>query len=117
MRVSVDKRVSIFALVGHTFWAFIKQYVVDGRFLQGSYGLIYALLFTQYTFNKYAILYDLSHNRAENAFLQQQKALTTLSPITIANKTSTLSVVMIVKNEARHLADCLKSIADIADLD
>lgn len=39
-------------------WAFVKQYFIDGRFLQGRYGLIYALIFCHYTFNKYLFLWQ-----------------------------------------------------------
>ena len=96
-------------------WAFIKQYIIDGRFLQGKYGLIYSLFFTQYTFNKYAILYDLTHNQAEAAFLQSVKLAKNLQPIDLSNKKSTLSLVMILKNESKHLSACLETVKDLVD--
>ena len=67
-------------------WAFIKQYLLDGRFLQGRYGLIYSLFFTQYTFNKYACLYDLTHNQAEHAFLHSVAMAQNLKPIDVSQK-------------------------------
>lgn len=97
------------------FWAFFKQYLIDGRFLQGRYGLIYSLLFTQYTFNKYAILYDLTHNQAEHAFLKSFEMTKNLKPIDLSHKKSTLSLVMILKNESKHLKACLDTIYDIVD--
>ena len=97
------------------FWAFFKQYLVDGRFLKGKYGLIYSLLFTQYTFNKYAILYDLTHNQADKAFLQSVAMAKNLQPVDLSHKKSTLSLVMILKNESKHLAACLDTVHDIVD--
>ena len=109
------KTTSIFSIITHTYWAFIKQYVVDGRFLKGRYGFVYSLLFTQYTFNKYAILYDLKHNQAEQAFQESLSISKTLRPIDQDLKKSTVSLVMIAKNEARHLAACLDTVHDIVD--
>ena len=97
------------------FWAFFKQYFVDGRFLQGRYGLIYSLMFTQYTFNKYAILYDLTHNQAEQAFLKSVEFTKNLTPIDLTDKKSTLSLVMICKNESKHLKACLDTVHDLVD--
>ncbi|MDO4700409.1 MAG: glycosyltransferase family 2 protein [Moraxella sp.] len=102
-------------IVLNPLWAFFKQYLFDGRFLQGRYGLLYALLFSQYTFNKYACLYDLSHNQAKTAFLNSVDMAKKLQPIDLSNKKSTLSLVMIVKNESKHLKVCLDTVHDIAD--
>ncbi|ELA08051.1 glucosyltransferase Lgt3 [Moraxella macacae 0408225] len=96
-------------------WAFIKQYFIDGRFLQGSYGLMYSLFFTQYTFNKYAIFFDLSHNQANAAFLHSTALTKNLQPVDLSDKKSTLSLVMIVKNESKHLSACLQTAKDLAD--
>lgn len=109
------KTVSIFSVILHAWWAFIKQYIIDGRFLKGKYGFVYSLLFTQYTFNKYAILYDLKHNRAEQAFIESVELVRSLQSLDLSNKKSTLSLVMIVKNEAKHLAACLDTVQDIVD--
>lgn len=96
-------------------WAFIKQYLMDGRFLQGRYGLIYSLLFSQYTFNKYAILYDLEHNQADQAFSRSVELAKYLEPVDLSQKKSTLSLVMIVKNESKHLPACLQTVRDLVD--
>ena len=109
------KSVGILSIFFHTIWAFFKQYFLDGRFLMGKYGFVYALLFTQYTFNKYAILYDLKNNTAEETFqksLQDQKKI---KVIDLSSKKSTVSLVMIAKNESRHLAACLETVHDIVD--
>lgn len=109
------KNVSIFSVILHAKWAFIKQYLIDGRFLKGRYGFIYSLLFTQYTFNKYAILYDLENNQAEQAFQESINLYKNLVPIDKYNKKSTLSLVMICKNESKHLSACLETVKDIVD--
>ncbi|MDO4223900.1 MAG: glycosyltransferase family 2 protein [Acinetobacter sp.] len=109
------KKGKLSKVIFNPLWAFIKQYIIDGRFLQGRYGLIYSLFFTQYTFNKYAIWYDLSHNRAEHAFLQSVDMAKNLQAIDLSAKKSTLSLVMIVKNESKHLAACLETVKDLVD--
>lgn len=109
------KSASILSIFFHTVWAFFKQYFLDGRFLMGKYGFVYALLFTQYTFNKYAILYDLKNNTAEQTFqksLQDQKMI---KAVNLSDKKSTVSLVMIAKNESRHLAACLDTVHDLVD--
>lgn len=57
------RKIGIGTLIGHSLWAFIQSYLIEGRFLKGKYALIYCILYAQYTFNKYAILY--SQNRYE----------------------------------------------------
>lgn len=114
-RFQRGKTVSLGSVILHAWGAFFKQYVVDGRFLKGRYGFIYSLLFTQYTFNKYAILYDLYHNQAEKKFLEYKEINEQLQPITFKNKQSTLSLAIILKNESRHLADCLDTVHDLVD--
>lgn len=56
-----NKKTNILAIMGHSFWNFLRVYFLEGRFLLGTYGLIYACIFTQYTFNKYVILYHLNN--------------------------------------------------------
>lgn len=115
-RFNRGKSTSSFTILLHAFWAFIKQYIVDGRFLKGRYGFLYSLIFAQYTFNKYAILYDLHHNNAEGKFVAEHQALQNLTSIELGTeKRSTLSLVIILKNESRHLADCLDSVVDLVD--
>ncbi|OAV02089.1 MULTISPECIES: glycosyltransferase family 2 protein [Moraxella] len=114
-RHAQGKTSKFYKVVLNPLWAFVKQYVIDGRFLQGRYGLIYSLMFSQYTFNKYACLYDLSHNQAEQAFLNSVAMTKNLQPIDLSQKKSTLSLVMICKNESKHLKACLDTVHDIAD--
>lgn len=52
------KKSSLLKIISNPLWQFIRQYWIDGRFLQGRYGLIYSLIFTQYTFNKYLFLWQ-----------------------------------------------------------
>lgn len=61
-RVGKGKKSAYSTIVFHTFFSFIKQYIIDGRFLSGKTGLVYAFLFMSYTFNKYAMLYDYQNN-------------------------------------------------------
>lgn len=60
------KTANLFKVLANPIWQFVRQYLLDGRFLQGRYGLIYSLIFSQYTFNKYLFLYQLSHSRTNN---------------------------------------------------
>ena len=113
------KRVSPFGVWLRSFWAFFKQYFADGRFLRGSSGWVYAWLFAQYTFNKYALLCDRNTRPQSYAADFQPHAVNVRTlPLTAppAGKNPyPLSVVMIVKNEARHLPACLAAVRDIAD--
>lgn len=59
-RHAQGKKGKLSKVILNPLWAFVKQYVFDGRFLKGKHGLIYAIMFSQYTFNKYAILYELT---------------------------------------------------------
>lgn len=114
-RHQCGKKNSAASLVINPVWAFVKQYLFDGRFLKGRYGLVYAMLFAQYTFNKYACLYDLSHNQADAAYARATESAAQTETIVIENKKSSLSLVMIVKNEAKHLENCLKTVHDLCD--
>ncbi|PID66176.1 MAG: hypothetical protein CR975_04175 [Gammaproteobacteria bacterium] len=57
---SHHKKTNIFSIIGHSFWAFVKTFIIEGRFLLGGKGFLYSSLFAQYTFNKYVVLYDLN---------------------------------------------------------
>lgn len=114
-RYPKGKKVSILSIFVRSFWAFFKQYIIDGRFLMGRYGLVYSAMFAQYTFNKYAILYDLIENKAEQAFKQSLIDTEQQTTLDAQMKQSTVSLVMIVKNEARHLAACLDTVKDLVD--
>lgn len=118
-------------------WAFIKQYLADGRFLRGRTGWVYACLFAQYTYNKYALLYD--HNRRPQSYTADYQPHTVNIHTLTDDATAplphgggdggegskqgdkpaatryTLSVVLITQNESRHLPACLASIQGIAD--
>ena len=94
------RKISFYKVIFNPIWAFIKQYLIDGRFLKGKYGLIYSLLFMQYTFNKYAILYDLTYNKTEQAFIKSLEIAENLQPVDVSKKQSSLSLVMIVKMKA-----------------
>ncbi|MDO5090908.1 MAG: glycosyltransferase family 2 protein [Cardiobacteriaceae bacterium] len=117
-RAARGKNVSPIGVLLRSLWAFLKQYFADGRFLQGRHGWIYAWLFAQYTFNKYALLNDMrcrpQSYRAD--FEPHDINRHHLPPRPPApNNPHPLSAVLIVKNEARHLPACLASIADLAD--
>ncbi len=117
-RQRLGKSVTFYKILLNPFWAFFKQYFIDGRFLQGRYGLVYSLLFSHYTFNKYAIAYDLANSRAEAAWQAGHAAVKALPPFDNDEKDdrqATLSLVMIVQNEEKQLADCLASAADLVD--
>lgn len=118
-RHAQNKKIPFYKVIANPLWAFIKQYTIDGRFLQGKYGFIYACLFSQYTFNKYAILYDMNRQPKSYQADFQPHTITYHKlpklPEKITDKTSTLSVVMIVKNEQKHLPACLHNIYAIAD--
>lgn len=60
------KKSSLLKIISNPLWQFIRQYWIDGRFLQGRYGLIYSLIFTQYTFNKYLFLWQYNQRIKNN---------------------------------------------------
>ncbi len=109
------QRSNFWRICGHTVGAFLKQYFIDRRFLCGRYGLIYSHLFAQYTFNKYALLYD--RNRRPDSYRAdyQPHGPVQPRPVSLKNHRHSLSVVLITKNEERQLAQCLDSLVDIAD--
>ena len=117
-RAARGKNVSPVGVLARSLWAFLKQYIADGRFLQGRYGWIYAWLFAEYTFNKYALLNDMRHRPQSYDADYQPHAINRhhLPPCPPApDNPHRLSAVLIVKNESRHLPACLASIADLAD--
>lgn len=117
-RAARGRRVSGAGVVVRSLWAFCKQYFADGRFLQGRYGWIYAWLFAQYTFNKYALLNDMSTRAPSYApdFCPHGTSATRLpDPPPAPANPHPLSAVLIVKNESRHLGACLAAVADLAD--
>ncbi|PHM38520.1 glycosyltransferase family 2 protein [Xenorhabdus innexi] len=52
------------SIIGHTLGAFFKTWLLRAGFLDGKQGLILAVVNAQYTFNKYAALWELT--QAEN---------------------------------------------------
>ncbi|UJF23814.1 glycosyltransferase family 2 protein [Suttonella sp. R2A3] len=114
------KRVSGLGVLLRSLWSWLRQYVINGRFLQGRYGFIYAGIFAQYTFNKYALLYDLNHRSDSYREDYQPHAINhhkfpEPAGMNTQDRPATLSVVMIVKNEQKHLPACLYSLGDLAD--
>ncbi|UHM92131.1 glycosyltransferase family 2 protein [Rahnella victoriana] len=55
------RRCSFFSIISHTLGAFSKTWILRAGFLDGKQGLILAGVNAQYTFNKYAALWALSH--------------------------------------------------------
>lgn len=55
------RRCSFFSILSHTLGAFFKTWILRAGFLDGKQGLILAGVNAQYTFNKYAALWALSH--------------------------------------------------------
>ena len=113
------KRVSPLGVWARSFWMFVRQFFIAGRFLRGSSGWVYAWLFAQYTFNKYALLCDRNSRPQSYAADFQPHAVNLHNlPLTVppaGKNPHPLSVVMIVKNEARHLPACLAAVRDVAD--
>ncbi|WP_145491433.1 glycosyltransferase family 2 protein [Yersinia rohdei] len=55
------KSCSYFSILSHTLGAFCKTWLFRAGFLDGKQGLLLAVVNAQYTFNKYAALWALSH--------------------------------------------------------
>ncbi|MGG5218796.1 glycosyltransferase family 2 protein [Rahnella variigena] len=55
------RKCSFFSVISHTLGAFMKTWILRAGFLDGKQGLILAGVNAQYTFNKYAALWALSH--------------------------------------------------------
>jgi len=54
------QRVSLWTLVSRSVWAFFRTYVVQRGLLDGFYGFVIAAASASYTFNKYAMLRELT---------------------------------------------------------
>ncbi|CRG51542.1 glycosyltransferase family 2 protein [Yersinia wautersii] len=63
------KSCSYFSILSHTLGAFSKTWLLRAGFLDGKQGLLLAVVNAQYTFNKYAALWALSHQyqKSENS--------------------------------------------------
>ncbi|BBB32135.1 glycosyl transferase family 2 [Thermotomaculum hydrothermale] len=57
------KKTNLLDLNLKIFFTFLKKYILDGKFLKGSAGFILAKIETNYTFLKYAKLYELNKNK------------------------------------------------------
>lgn len=112
-RAARGKNVSLLGVLGHSLGAFFKQYFWDGRFLCGRAGWLYSWLFVQYTFNKYALLYDRRHR--PESYRADFQPHDDSPPGEALPHREPLSVVLITKNEQRHLAHCLASVQGLAD--
>lgn len=113
--------VTVWGIIGRMLWS-LRLYLLEVRFLQGKWGIVSSWLDIQYVFNKYALLYDLnkrseSYNSDYQPHLITYKNLPKLSDYSAGRKEnkSTLSLVMIVKNEQRHLAACLNKVYPLVD--
>lgn len=56
------KSCSYFSIISHTLGAFCKTWLLRAGFKDGKQGFLLAVVNTQYTFNKYAALWALSHS-------------------------------------------------------
>lgn len=63
-QVAHGKRSSLTAALFHAAWSFLRLYVFQGGFLDGAYGLLFAINFSQYVFNKHAALWHYSQSSA-----------------------------------------------------
>jgi (heptosyl)LPS beta-1,4-glucosyltransferase len=66
-RAAHGKRSSLAWAMFHAWWSFLRLYVVQGGFLDGGYGLLFAINFSQYVFNKHAALWHYAQVRAAGA--------------------------------------------------
>jgi len=61
-RHAEGNRAGLAAALFHAGWMFFSIYLLRRGFLDGRRGLLMAILFWQYTFNKYAALWSLDHS-------------------------------------------------------
>jgi (heptosyl)LPS beta-1,4-glucosyltransferase len=59
------KRSSLAGALFHALWSFLRLYVFQGGFLDGAYGLVFAIHFAHYVFHKHAALWH--HTRMSGA--------------------------------------------------
>lgn len=55
------RKCGMFAIISHTYGAFLKTWLLCAGFLDGKQGWLLAVVNAQYTFNKYATLWALNH--------------------------------------------------------
>lgn len=61
------RRCNFLSVISHTLGAFLKTWLIRAGFLDGKQGWLLAMVNAQYTFNKYAALWALSHADKDNA--------------------------------------------------
>ncbi|PHM26195.1 glycosyltransferase family 2 protein [Xenorhabdus budapestensis] len=59
------KTTRYFSIIGHTLGAFFKTWLLRAGFLDGKQGLMLAIVNAQYTFNKYAALWELTQTESQ----------------------------------------------------
>lgn len=62
-RAAEGKRSSLTSAMLHAAWSFLRLFVLQGGFLDGRYGFLFAFHLSQYVFNKYAALWHLSRQK------------------------------------------------------
>lgn len=62
-----DKTCGFISIIGHTFGAFIKTWLLRAGFLDGKQGWLLSMVNAQYTFNKYAALWALRRDIKRDA--------------------------------------------------
>ncbi len=62
-RFDREKKIGLLGLNLRIFFTFLKKYILDLKFLKGTAGFILAKIETNYTFLKYAKLYELKLNK------------------------------------------------------
>ncbi|MDR0217390.1 MAG: glycosyltransferase family 2 protein [Enterobacteriaceae bacterium] len=64
-RYAQGKTTRYFAIISHTLGAFFKTWLLRAGFLDGKQGLMLAMVNAQYTFNKYAALWELTQAESQ----------------------------------------------------
>ncbi|MDX7986386.1 glycosyltransferase family 2 protein [Xenorhabdus sp. 12] len=64
-RYEQGRKTHYFSIISHTLGAFFKTWLLRAGFLDGKQGLILAVVNAQYTFNKYAALWELTQTKSK----------------------------------------------------
>ncbi len=110
-----EKQINLTKLVFSFPLSFLNQYFLKGEVVKGRIGLIHSFIHAQSTFNKNALLYDYYYNQSQRTFVKYTLDNKKLIKLNTSNNKSTLSLVMIVKNEEKHLSPCLDTVKDLVD--
>ncbi|SFO04813.1 glycosyltransferase family 2 protein [Xenorhabdus japonica] len=65
-RYEQGKKTRYFSIISHTLGAFFKTWLLRAGFLDGKQGLVLAIVNAQYTFNKYAALWEMTQTKSKN---------------------------------------------------